>query len=125
MDFEEKAKIWKENANRNVGDAKDFFKIKHYDWSLFVWSLALEKIIKARIVELQKEVPLIHNLITLCKVAEIELTEAEKMELSEVNTYNIEARYEEIKSALYKKATKEYAEKWVRICEDYYNKFDQ
>jgi HEPN domain-containing protein len=123
MEKENKVKIWRESAKRNSSDARDFLKSKHFDWCLFVWGLALEKIIKSQIVEIDEEVPLIHNLVTLCKIAKIKLSEDDKMKLSEINTYNIEARYEEIKSALYRKATKDYTQKWSEICSEFYNKF--
>ena len=33
----------------------------------------------------------------------------------------MEARYDSIKSAFYKKATKQYATEWVKICQTIYN----
>lgn len=112
-----------DGAKRNKKLADDLFRIKHYDWCLFVWHLVLEKQIKARIIQTGENVPLIHNLVALCRIAKIKLIDEEKKELSEVNTYNVEARYEEIKQALYKKATKKYTEKWIGVCKIYYKKF--
>ena len=115
--------VWRKSAKRNFTDANDFFKSKHFDWCLFVWGLALEKVVKAKIVEVGEEVPLIHNLVTLCKIAKIELSEKDKINLSEINTYSVEARYEETKSALYYKATKGYTEEWSKICNEFYKRF--
>lgn len=121
--MDEAVKRWLNSAKRNIEVADDMYKSKHYDWCLFMWHLALEKVIKARVAELGETVPLIHNLVTLCRVAKIDLCDDEKKELSEINTYNTEARYEEIKLAMYKKATKKYADEWLNICKRYYKKF--
>ena len=123
MDKKSRIKIWTDGAKRNKRLADDLYKIKHYDWCLFIWHLVLEKQIKAKIIQMGGDVPLIHNLVALCRIVKIRLSDGEKKELSEVNSYNVEARYEEIKQALYKKATKKYTENWVRICEKYYKKF--
>lgn len=123
MEKTERVKFWLESARRNVVVAEDNFKMGHYDWCLFMWHLALEKVMKSIILRNDQQIPFIHNLVLLSRAAEIDLSEDEKMELSEVNTYNVEARYEEIKLALYEKATKQYTEQWVKICKKYYKKF--
>ncbi|PIQ69852.1 DNA-binding protein, partial [Candidatus Shapirobacteria bacterium CG11_big_fil_rev_8_21_14_0_20_40_12] len=48
--------------------------------------------------------------------AGIELTEEQKQDFKEITSYNIEARYDDIKLSFYKKATKEYALKWAKKC---------
>lgn len=98
------------------------FDSGHYDWSLFIWHLVLEKIVKAKIAKLGKKVLWTHNLTLLCEKAEIKLNEAEFAELSEIKTFNIEARYDNYKFDFYKKATKYYTEKWIQICEQFYKK---
>ena len=45
-------------------------------------------------------------------------------ELDEISTFNIEARYENIKSDFYRKANKAFSAKWVLICKKYYKKFE-
>lgn len=121
----EMVRMWMDGARRNANVASDSFKMKHYDWCLFFWHLVLEKTIKARIVQQSREVPWVHNLIVLCEKAKINLIEEEKKKLAEINTFNVEARYETIRYALYKKATKEYAIKWVKICKKFYKKFGE
>jgi len=62
-----------------------------------------------------------HDLIRLAKQAEIVLTDKIITQLNEVTTFNIEARYDDYKLSFYKKATKSYAQKWSKICENFYN----
>jgi len=50
MEKEERVKSWLESAGRNVVVAEDNFKMGHYDWCLFMWHLALEKLLKARLL---------------------------------------------------------------------------
>ncbi|MEK7595772.1 MAG: HEPN domain-containing protein [Patescibacteria group bacterium] len=46
------------SSEKNIEIAKDMYKLGHYDWSLFLWHLALEKILKAQISLKDKEIPL-------------------------------------------------------------------
>jgi len=87
---------------------------------LFMWHLAIEKILKARIIFQDKQPLYIHDLSRLAKEAEIELLPELVAQLNEITTYNIEARYDNIKYAFYKKATKEYTTKWIATCRQIY-----
>lgn len=102
---------------KDIQTAKDLFKLKHYDWSLFIWHLALEKILKAKIVSLDKQVIFTHDLTRLAKEAEIPLNKELREQLNEITTFNLEARYDDYKLSFYRKATKQYTQNWARICE--------
>jgi len=115
--------IWINGAKRDKKMVEDSFATKHYDWCLFFWQLVLEKLLKAILISRGKEIVLTHNLTFLAKRAEINLTEDEMKELNEISTFNIEARYENIKSVFYLKANKEFADKWTVICNKFYDKF--
>ena len=82
--------------------------------------LALEKIIKAKIISQNKEIIYTHNLVRLMKLTNIPLSKELEDELTEITTYNIEARYDDYKLSFYKKATKKYTGKWSKICERIY-----
>lgn len=43
------------------------YKSGHYDWSLFIWHIALEKMLKVKIMNKSKEVEFTHNLYKLAK----------------------------------------------------------
>ena len=51
---------------------------------------------------------------------EIKLSLRQKQDFKEITTFNIEARYDDIKLSFYKKATRKYCAKWSKKCEEYY-----
>lgn len=108
-------------SEKDITTTKDLFRLKHYDWSLFVWHLAVEKILKAKIVSLDKPILFTHDLTRLAKEAEIPLNKEFIGKLNEITTFNIEVRYDDYKLSFYKKATKDYAQKWGKICEEIHN----
>lgn len=112
---------WKLSAVDNSRAAKDVYKANHPEWSFFLWHLSLEKSLKGLIVKKEKIPPPTHNLVNLAKIAGISIDEDKKGKLLEINTYNIEARYDDYKRKFYKKVRgKIYAEKWQRICNEFY-----
>lgn len=120
MKKKEIAQNWLLKAKKDVETAKDLFGLKHYDWSLFIWHLAIEKTLKAKLVAQNKSVPYTHDLSRLVKEANIPFSEEQIKQLNEITTFNIEARYDDYKLSFYKKTTSEYSGKWVKICESIY-----
>lgn len=118
MTKSEAYKYWLESAERNLEIAKDNFRLGHYDWSLFFCHLTLEKVLKAVIIKKGKIPPPIHDLYRLTKIAGVEKDADYEESLKEISTYNIEARYDDYKRSFYKKATKAYTEKWIKVCEE-------
>jgi HEPN domain-containing protein len=116
---------WVAQSGRDIATATDLFVTNHYDWSLFMWHLAIEKILKACIISQDKQPLYIHDLYRLAQEAHIELTPELIAELNEITTFNIEARYDNIKLAFYKKATKEYTTKWISICQAIYQQIEE
>jgi len=112
MSREESVKHWFEASERDCLTADDMYKLGHYNWSLFLWHLVIEKIIKCLIVKKGKEVLLVHDLVRLASIADLSLTEEQKLILREITTFNIEARYDDYKEQFYNKATREYATVW-------------
>jgi len=121
MDKKEAIDYWITQSERDIKTASDLFNTSHYDWSLFMWHLAIEKILKACIISQNKQPLYIHDLYRLAKEATIELNPEIIAELNEITSYNIEARYDNIKLAFYKRATKEYTTKWTIICKTIYS----
>jgi len=122
MEKEERVKSWLESAGRNVVVAEDNFKMGHYDWCLFMWHLALEKLLKARLLRKEKEVVFTHNLIKLCQDSGMELDTGDLEDLAEINTFNLNARYDDYKFEFYRKATKEYCLTWRKKCSYFWGK---
>ena len=122
---EELITFWHQGALQNRLEALDNFKIKHYNWSLFIWHLALEKLLKAQITKHNQTIPWVHNLAVLCEHASIKLTKEEFSWISEINSFNLNTRYDDYKLAFYKKATEEYTQKWINTCERLFKKFSK
>ncbi len=114
-------KNWLFKAKKDVETAKDLFKLGHYDWSLLIWHLAIEKALKAKILSLGKEIIFTHDLRRLAKKTGIDFTPQQLEQLDEITTFNLEARYDDYKLSFYKKANREYTKKWAEICENLYN----
>lgn len=107
-------------AKKDSESAIDLYKSNHYDWSLFLWHLAIEKLLKAKIILLDKQVIFTHNLILLAKSSELKISEQLEDELKEITSYNIAARYDDYKLSFYKKADNAYTKKWIAICKKIY-----
>jgi len=109
---EEHIAYWLESAERNLISAENNFQIGNYDWCLFIGHLVLEKVLKALFIHKSQNTnpPRTHNLLRLSELSSIELNLETKLFFDKVNSFNLEARYEEYKSEFYKIATKEYSE---------------
>ena len=116
----EATSYWFESAKETIKIATDTFKLKHYDWSLFFWHLVIEKTLKGIITKQRKVPPASHDLLKLANFADLSLDSSKEAQLSEISTYNLEARYDDYKHSFYKKATESYTRKWVNICKELY-----
>lgn len=112
-----------DQVTRHIATANSLYDSGHYDWALFMWHLALEKTLKARMITQNKDRLYIHDLLRLATAADLDLTPDEIDELTEINSFNIEARYDDFKTAFYLKATKQYADQWKSISMKLYKKF--
>jgi HEPN domain-containing protein len=115
-------RLWQESAERNVKVAEDSLKLKHYDWALFFYQLVLEKVFKSLVIKkTNKAPPPIHDLVRLAEAAGVELSLEQKKDLEEITTFNVEARYDVVKLAFYRKTRKkDYTDKWIKKCRQYY-----
>src|SRR5712692_1863364 len=108
MQEDEKARLgeyWLRSAEEDLAVADDLFKLKRFQYCLFFCQLALEKVLKAIFVKRNNTfAPPIHNLVRLADVARVQVGKTMKERLSEITTFNIEARYDVYKEKLYRKA---------------------
>jgi HEPN domain-containing protein len=83
---------------------------------VFFCHLSLEKLLKKLVViKTKTHAPFTHELDLLAEKTEINLTQEQIKELKIINTFNIRARYDDIKFSFYKKCTKFYTEKYFNI----------
>jgi HEPN domain-containing protein len=125
MTSEELIQYWKKSAIDALDTAKTLNKPGKYHHSLFFLHLAIEKIIKATYVKLRNETPSpIHDLVRLTEATGLTMDQKRAKELSEISSFNISARYDDYKQQFYKKATSEYARKWLEIGEKIFKEME-
>lgn len=119
MNKEDIVKFWQKESKDNLNTAEYLFKGKKYRDCLFFCHLSLEKYLKSKVVNQTKnEPPPIHNLIRLAEKAQIKLDPKIADCLAEINTFNIEARYDTYKHALFKKATLKFTSSYLKITQN-------
>ncbi|MBM4401812.1 MAG: HEPN domain-containing protein [Candidatus Cloacimonetes bacterium] len=112
---------WEKTAAQDIKVAEDNFKLEHYNYALFFCHLFLERILKALYTKRkQKLPPPIHNLTKIAKDAGVEMDEKLRADLDEITTFNVAARYDNVKLAFYKKATREFAKKYMKRAKEIY-----
>ncbi len=112
---------WKQGAKRSLSLAHDVFAKKYYDHTLFCGHLAIEKLLKARIVDVMNgPAPHSHDLLYLAGLAKLDLTIDQQRFLTEVTGYNIEGRYPEEKLEFHKKITRAVAKNQLEAITDFY-----
>lgn len=111
---------WIKSAKEDCQAAGAMYSSGHYHWALFLWHLVIEKVLKGILVKKGIVPPPIHDLEKLATLAQLPISDKEIHALKEITTYNIEARYDDYKRKFYKKATKAYTSKWIKICEEIY-----
>jgi len=107
-------------AESDAQTARELYKIGRNDWCLFIWHLAIEKMLKAILLTEEKEIEYTHKLLALARKTSISLSKSQEKYLREITTYNIEARYDDYKLSFYYKADNDYTQKWNTICADVY-----
>lgn len=120
----EAVKAWKNSAIEDMGTVDGLLKLGKRHHALFFIHLALEKTIKGLHQFLKHHPSLyIHDLYKLAVGAGLEISEKEKLELDEISTFNVAARYDIFKQSLYHKATQEFTNKWIGIGKKLFNKY--
>lgn len=112
----QRIQFWIEAARRDRESAEGMLRLRHFDWSLFIYHLALEKMLKALVVHAGQIPPPTHHLHRLAELGGLHPTEEQLDWLTEITSFNIEARYDDAKQSFYRKATEEYARTWHQHC---------
>lgn len=112
-------KYWLDTAEEDWKTAESLLNLGHYMQALFYVHIALEKYFKGLIVKDGKEAPFDHNLLGIAKIARIDLNNDQLSHITEINTFNIRARYDDYKRSFYKKATMEYAQEYFNYAKEF------
>lgn len=114
MTRDEIARDWVEQSDRDVPAMESLFSNGHYMWALFIGHLVTEKLLKAYYIKkVDTDVPYIHNLAKIANLAGLTLTKEQEEFLIEVTDFNLKARYEDHRHRFYKKATQEFAQRYI------------
>jgi len=114
IDIKKVVTYWKKEATQSFATAQYLYKGKRYSDCLFFCHLTIEKILKGLTVEKTKEhAPYIHELDSLAEKTKLNLSDEQLQNLKIITTFNIRARYDDIKLSFYKKCTAEYAKKYL------------
>lgn len=109
MDIKQNIDYWLKSAAHDMEVAETLFQNKKNDWCLFICHLVLEKTLKAFYVRDNNDnPPLIHNLVRLEEKTKLNCTESQLQFLADVNRFNIESRYPDIKFRFQKLCTAEF-----------------
>lgn len=112
---EELIEYWTKSSQMDFEAALELFKAQKYPHSLFFAHLSVEKQLKALFVKTKgKHPPITHNLLVLAKKSDLELNDLQVKQFTEINTFNIEARYPDEKFKFYKKCTSEFTGKYIK-----------
>lgn len=121
MNAKKAINYWLISAKDDLDTAEKLFQGKRYHHCLFFCHLFIEKTLKAAVVQKtgQHALP-IHNLVKLSSDAGLKISEKRQEEFREISEFNIRARYNDFKRRFYKKATKEFTEKWFQKAKEIY-----
>ena len=121
MDIEKIIKYWKKSAEKDFKTAEGLFNLKHYAPCLFFCHLSLEKLLKGLVVkDIKTHAPYIHELDKLAENIHLDFNKEQMEQLKIIATFNIRARYDDLKHSFYKKCTKKYTEKYFKISKNLY-----
>jgi len=121
LDIEKIKAYWIIEADEALDVTDHLFEKKDYSYALFFGHLAVEKILKALYVGNKREhAPPIHNLQRLANLTGISLDEDKTEKLILISSFNIEARYPDVKRSFREKCTKEFALEQICIIKEIY-----
>ena len=110
---------WLERARYDLSSAKIMYNSKRYLYAAFMCQQALEKILKAVLIENKRNVPRIHNLVRLAEQAEVYnlMASADQDFLADLTPYAIESRYGDYKKNLSEIIDKKSASQYLNATE--------
>lgn len=115
----EETKLWLRQAEDDFKTAEAMLKTHRYGYTCFCSQQALEKILKAAIIELVGKRPAkTHDLIKLLEDSTLELPEKWKAALAEMSQHYFRVRYPDMHKGFY--TTPEVARETFEIMEEIY-----
>ncbi len=114
MNKDDVIRYWVESAEHDYPVMESLFDAGHYAWALFIGHLVVEKLLKAHHVKHNPApCPYTHNLLKLAEGAGLDLNEDARNFLIEMNAFNINSRYPDLKHRFYKVATLDFTQDYI------------
>ena len=115
----EVSQYWMDEADEAFTILQHLFEKGDYSYALFFGHLAVEKLLKAAyILHAKGHAPPIHNLLRLARMAGISLSPERREQLVIITSFNIEARYPDLKRSFRNKCTREFTVEQVNGIQD-------
>lgn len=109
MDIEKVIQYWLTTAADDLTAAEHLFQSRDYTHALFFGHLYLEKVLKARVVQVTGEhAPISHNLRYLAEKAGLNLSAEQLAFLTRVTEYAIKVRYPDMELQFKRSCTREF-----------------
>lgn len=97
IDIDKQINNWRIGAAEDWQVALDLIDLKRTRHSLYFAHLALEKLLKAHVCKMTKDLaPRIHSLLRLAEMAHLNLTQEQLSFLARFDRYQIEGRYPDL-----------------------------
>lgn len=110
ISIEKTVQYWREGAEYDLGVADAMLDAKKYPYALFMGHLAIEKLLKAIVVQkIKAHAPHTHSLPLLASRSGLEISDEMIKKVAGFMEFHLEARYPEERSAFYKKCTGDFA----------------
>jgi HEPN domain-containing protein len=107
-------KYWVDSSDEDFVTMNALFDSNRFSWSLFVGHLMIEKLLKALYVKANNDFPpLIHNLLRLSEMCNLQLSEEQRLFFVTVTAFNINTKYDDYKMTFQKTCTPDFSEKWI------------
>lgn len=121
FDADKTIKYWVDSAAYDLETGRSLLESKRFPYALFFGHLALEKILKALVVNNTREhAPYTHSLTMLASKTKVEIPESVIDQLAEYVEFHLEARYPDQKKDFHKKCTEEFARQKFNDMENVY-----
>lgn len=111
LDIDKIVKYWVLSSDNDFQTMHNLYESKDFHWALFLGHLVIEKLLKAKIVQVTgKHAPFSHDLRKLANEANLSLSEYQRECLDIITTFNLNARYDDYKQAFFNRCTKNFTQ---------------
>jgi HEPN domain-containing protein len=114
IDTDKIVKHWIVTSDEDFETMVSLYHSKSYEWALFLGHISLEKLLKARYVNIHKKhAPFLHNLYRLAELSELETTDEQSDWLDKITSFNLNARYDDFKREFHLLCTADFTSEWI------------